>query len=284
MSSKAHTSCTDVNSQREAGAPSHKTTMLANHITSPDGPCRAAPRNFEAFTTSPRRQLQRGSSCPPPKTDPISHTCPTPRVDPLSTRRLDYGHLTVRERAQRRLGYDATSATGSWKSSDQALSPRQLVTHRTKINWNSANARGYHLAGSEDLLPAATRQRVGADLLPSTDHVRINDRQQLLLFGRAGPKATNTQLLSSPGMVACMGGDPATYSQNSSVGVPTTLQDLSVAPEPANPQTNEKRKSLKLFRDPMRADIGVHKRVQNPERPQKSYSTASVVPHGANQT
>lgn len=221
----------------EAGVKSDKTAPLGNHVQSPRGPCRANLYNLDEYVASPRRQLRRGDSCPPPRTDPITHSCCSPRTDPLSLRQLGSDHLAVRERSHRRVGYTAQSATGKLNLSTHASSMRSPSSERQFMASVGMNSKT--LLCEEDICPSHPRKQTGQDMQPSPRYSRMNDLRELTAINRVNSKGANFQLRESPDFWHCMGRE----SENRPATAPR------ISKEEPKPRT----KGLSLFRDPLRA-------------------------------
>lgn len=219
----------------EAGVASIRTAPLGNHVHSPRGPCRANLYNLDEYVASPRRQLRRGDSCPPLRTDPITHSCLSPRTDPLALRHLGKDQLAVRQRSHRRVGYTAQSATGKFNLATHAsstdLSDRPM-SQRTGMN-------SFCLVNEEDIPPTHIRSETGQDLQPTSRYSRMNDFRELTIIHRNGHKGSNAQLRTSPEFFQCMG-----QESERPVTAPTLAKE--------EPKTRPKG-GLSLFRDPLRA-------------------------------
>mmetsp|Transcript_160251 Transcript_160251/g.282695 ORF Transcript_160251/g.282695 Transcript_160251/m.282695 type:complete len:283 (-) Transcript_160251:194-1042(-) len=221
----------------EAGVSSVRTAPLGNHVQSPRGPCRANLYNLDEYVASPRRQLRRGDSCPPLRTDPITHSCCSPRTDPLSMRHLGSDHLTVRQRNHRRVGYTAQSATGKLNLSTHASSMRAQSLERQMKGTTGLNSSS--LVCEEDIGPSYGRNETGQDLQPSPRYSRMNDLRELTAINREFKKSSNFQLRESPDFWHCMGRE----SENRPATAPTIAKE----------EPKQKAKGLSLFRDPLRA-------------------------------
>lgn len=222
----------DPASQPEAGVPSARTAPLANHVHSPRGPTRANLYNLDEYVASPRRQLRRGDSCPPLRTDPITHSCRSPRTDPLALRQLDNDHLTQRTRSHRRTGYNAVSATGKLNLATHASSMDGEVERGTT---ESSRFNTKSLVSEEDIGPRFSRVETGPDMQPSPRYTRMNNLRELTIIHREGRRGDNAQLRESADFFHCMG-----------------LQDNRPSTAPVKEEARGKKKPA-LFRDPLRA-------------------------------
>lgn len=189
-------------SDADAGVLSPRTSPLANHEFSATGPRRPRPHCLEEFVTSPRRQLQRGASCPP-RTDPIRHTG-SPRIDPLALRSLDSGHLTTRERSLRRNGFTSPRGKLDLQTHDETFSlrKRQALPVSSRLGLNSAQ-----LIGEEAIMPVMTRE-TASDKAASARYQKVNDLRDLTYIDRSnmgGRKAVNESLRTSSELFECLG-------------------------------------------------------------------------------
>jgi len=229
----------DPSTQPEAGASSSVTASLANHdcLRSPRGPCRMSPHVMDAFCASPRRQLNRGASCPPARTDPITHSGP-PRIESLSLRLLEFGHLACRERSLRKCNYTSPAATGKFdlKTHEQTSTEfhQRARTVSSAVGLNS-NA----LAGEEYILPASIRPRA-SDKEVSSRYTKVSDMHEMTFIDRAtigGRKACNPSLLTSTEFFDCFG-QPGRIDS----APPTTEQpELAIPASPRRVRTTPAR-------------------------------------------
>lgn len=280
----------DPSTRCDAGAPSFATTALVNHDRSPRGPCRPSPRDLEEFVTSPRRQLQRGASCPP-RTDPITHSCAL-RTDPLSLRSLEYGHLATRQRSLRRVGFTSATKIGKLDLKTHEQTSLDLQSKVRALS-PSVGLNSSQLAGEEDLLPPKMRP-LASDKEVSARYTNYNNRRNLTFIDLAvetiTKKGSNPSLATSCELLECFGkreeplqrtSPPASDSgrerNRSSVGPDATTSSKSTAPAaPAQPSaaaspaaassghrrpsgtsvssdlSTGNRPKLKLFNDPLR--------------------------------
>lgn len=186
----------------EAGSPSRKTAALANHCNTPRGPVRASPYIMDEYVCSPRRQLRRGDSCPPERTDPITHTTSL-RTDPLTLRCLEYGHLATRQRSLRRCGYPKQYTSGKLDLKTHVESAEQFLQQGHSLKTSSFALNSSNLAGEEDLLPASTRI-LASDVPNSARYAKVIERRDLTYIDRGGCKASNPSLLTSGDMLQCL--------------------------------------------------------------------------------
>jgi len=187
-----------------AGAPCDKTAALANHLHSPRGPLRLSPCQMDEFVTSPRRQLQRGASCPPARTDPITHTL-FAATDSLSFRQLEYGHLTARDRTLRKNGYTAHSATGKLDLKTHSQTSCELH-EQARAPAPSLGLNSASLAGEEHILRCV--RPVASDTPVSARYAKVNNRRDLTFIdisSLGGRKAVNESLRTSPDLYECLG-------------------------------------------------------------------------------
>lgn len=247
-------------SQPDAGVPSCKTAALANHAQSPRGPCRMEPYHLEEFVYSPRRQLQRGASCPPARTNPITHTGST-RTDPLALRALDYGHLVTRQRSLRKCGYTAQSATGklNLKTHDQTSSE---LHHQARGMTASLGLNSASLAGEEDIMPARVRPQA-SDKDVSARYTKVINRRDLAYIDSSNLVNLGDQRLSSKSLrttgelYECLGqGTPApVLSEPPSRRSSPPASEAGLQPrfiQVQGPAEGDQTR-LKLFQDPLRA-------------------------------
>lgn len=253
-----------------AGAQSSVAPRLTNHWSAGiQGICRPPPTHFDL----PRKA--RGESCPPPKTDPIA-----------------FSHMSglgaMSPRAVRRIGYESPSARGTWKLASSAANGenpnapveddglyKQLVTRVAR------HRKPEHMAGSEDLLPAARQRFVKSDAPASKACARQNDQRHLMTF-EWGKRPVNQHLLLSPEMVDCLAGPSEAAAtprcEASCASMPTvgTASNVAAMPrreveaaraapvarrfqpvggsqrDPPGLEANEVQPPLKLFTDPVR--------------------------------
>eukprot|EP00930_Biecheleria_cincta_P004530 TRINITY_DN105442_c0_g1_i1.p1 TRINITY_DN105442_c0_g1~~TRINITY_DN105442_c0_g1_i1.p1 ORF type:complete len:460 (+),score=64.61 TRINITY_DN105442_c0_g1_i1:65-1444(+) len=184
--------------QSPAGSRSSVFPRQQNHFSSSDGPVRAPARHFGLDGRS-----RRPTSCPPysARTDPITHH---------STSEATLAAARETSRSMRRMGYTSPAAASTWSlaaaaeaearataAGDAAAGPDN-ATHRSLPRAASADhvkfssrvlvsPRGdtmYHVAGAEDMLPAATKSHLPCDEPPSAGLSRVNDRRALPLYER----------------------------------------------------------------------------------------------------
>lgn len=188
----------------EAGVPCSKTAALMNHLHSPRGPLRVSPCNMDEFCNSPRRQLQRGFSCPPARTDPITHAFSV-STDPLATRALGFGHLTSRDRTLRKCGYTAQSAIGKLDLRTHAVTSCELHD-QARAPVSSFGLSSASLTGEEQILRCV--RPVASDIAVSARYQKLNNRRDLTFIDichLGGRKGVNPSLRSSPDLYECMG-------------------------------------------------------------------------------
>lgn len=193
--------------------------MLADHADSQRGPCRALPRDLEGFTSpGGRRMMKRGASCPPVRTDPITHSYTEDKTEPMRQRPLDYIQLLERTRPLRRCRYDAPHTVGSWSHEH---SPRPYE-----------EGRDFDASGSLRLVQTKSSPRLGhsggAGAAPTS---LVGGRWQLVM---ADPNAGAEKGAHTP----------------STPGTPQTLKDLT---RPAASTGDPPPEPAKLFKSPPRA-------------------------------
>merc|ERR1712137_161856 len=169
----------------------------------------------------------RGESCPPFLTDPINH--------------FSLGGSDSPHRSSRRVGYANASR---WRLCPNEAEPFDALSLETPLSSRQTRVRGAHdakvtchITGAEDLLPAGTRQHVGADAPPSTTYVRFNNKAHF--FSNQGRKKSQQHLTSSDDLLVCLGSDPGSLS--GSTTSPLTLSGISYDSHmPSTPRTPRK--------------------------------------------
>mmetsp|Transcript_7255 Transcript_7255/g.11835 ORF Transcript_7255/g.11835 Transcript_7255/m.11835 type:complete len:374 (+) Transcript_7255:74-1195(+) len=212
----------------EAGSPSRKTAALANHCSTPRGPVRASPHIMDEYVCSPRRQLRRGDSCPPERTDPITHTSSL-RTDPLALRCLEYGHLATRQRSLRRCGYPKRYTSGKLDLKTHVESAEQILQQGHSLKTSSFALNSSNLAGEEDLLPASTRI-LASDAPSSARYAKVIEQRDLTYIDRGGCKASNPSLLTSGDMLQCL--NLSGFCEQQSVGDEVQIPSVQPVSEP----------------------------------------------------
>jgi len=156
---------------------------------------------MDEYVSSPRRQLRRGVSCPPERTDPITHTVSL-RTDPLALRPLEYGHLTTRQRSLRRCGYPKPYTSGKLDLGTHAESAVRMQQQGHTLKTSSFALSSSNLAGEEDILPVSTRTPA-CDAPTSPRYARVIERRDLTYIDRGGSKACNPSLVTSGDLLEC---------------------------------------------------------------------------------
>lgn len=244
-----------------AGSPCSMTAPLVNHDvlhrssrdTRDALPRRMKEHNMDKFCTSPRRQMNRGASCPPIRTDPITHAYSV-TIDPLALRLLDCGHLTQRDRSLRRNDYPEPCYTGTFNLRTHETSSNELFKKGHTVKTSTAGLNSHNLTGAESLLPTALRTPA-SDIPQSTRYTKVLDRRDLTFIDGQGSKGPNPALKTSSEFSECLG--QKSPSAPSSRPEPSPPQ----SEPPGTPSTSGKPPSetaatpvpvVNLFLDPLR--------------------------------
>lgn len=127
-----------------------------------------------------------------------------PKGAPARTLRRQYNSQPLQDQSWSRS--NSSSDLSSRLSPVAGLNESTRIALKSKVHLSGSNEQCYHVAGTEDLLPASTRQYMKADLPASPEHQMEWTKKNLPWFARdyLSKKAPNPQLDVSTEMSACL--------------------------------------------------------------------------------